>query len=167
MKMGHIRQSDPDTFYGKVGAIPYISEFKMSKVQERQSDDSPHFMLTDAIEGHTVGMVWEKVNRNTGEIFFSMLFDHPMNDKAVNMSAFPDENERGMFNVIFSRPRGNRSKSAEKSDNYNYGTRRGTCIELVSYSLPIKTCYNQSSEPGVRIVVTAALPIKTCYNRTV
>lgn len=100
-------------FKGNVKMRGFQADFELKRL-EKPVEKAPDLEAVDR-EGFTIGKVWaKKIVRgdSAGKHLFSMTFDGPFMEKAINLTAFPTEVENE-FNINWERPKQNAESKAD------------------------------------------------------
>lgn len=111
-------------FAGEVSSEGYTGRFYAVPNLRRDKDTAPDFLIRQPHRPgepfRELGAIWEKAQRGTGEVFYTLTFDGPNYTKPCNLAAFKDENEPH-YNLIFKRKRGGKSSQATGQDSTGEG----------------------------------------------
>lgn len=108
MSTNYMNQDQEGRWTGNITTAVYDINFWLRVRPSSENENAPCFDVITKSKHHgkevKIGAVWEKKNRETGEVFYSITVDDPSLQQPLNVTAFPKE-EPGEFEIVWSRPK--------------------------------------------------------------
>jgi len=104
--IGQLSKVEGGAFKGRLRTLLVQLSIELDPVADKASANSPDFRVFAKVDSGAVeiGGAWKKTVERSGAIFLSMTLDDPSFPAALNLAAFPPDDD-GPWDMVWNRPR--------------------------------------------------------------